>query len=86
MNRLDALLSHQAFLKRAEVHKEYDGMASGVIVSNGEEIIEMEGDFFPDGYSLLGAWATVYFKTRSHPMRKRIKLSTFNNTNLYRMM
>lgn len=72
------ITSHQAFLKRAEIHKEYDGMESGVIVSNGEEIIDLEGDFFPDGYSLLGAWATVYFKNRSHPMRKRIKLSTFN--------
>jgi phage recombination protein Bet len=72
------ITSHQAFLKRAEIHKEYDGMESGVIVSNGEEIIDLEGDFFPDGYTLLGAWATVYFKHRSHPMRKRIKLGTFN--------
>lgn len=72
------ITSHQAFLKRAEIHKEYDGMESGVIVSDGTEIIDLEGDFFPDGYSLLGAWATVFFKNRSHPMRKRIKLGTFN--------
>ena len=88
------ITAHQAFLKRAEVHPEYDGMESGVIVKlgadefvtkNGYEvtirsgsIFEREGDFFLETDTLLGGWATVFFKGRSHPMRKRLRLATFN--------
>lgn len=73
------ITAHQAFLKRAEVHNEYDGMESGVIVQtkNGE-IIDRKGDFFLDGETVLGGWAIVHFKTRTHPMEKRLKLATFN--------
>lgn len=73
------ITSHQAFLKRAECHKEFDGMDSGVIVADDSGVIhDLVGDFFPDGLILLGAWATVFFKGRSHPMKKRVKLATFN--------
>jgi phage recombination protein Bet len=33
--KFNLITAHQAFLKRAEVHPEFDGMASGVIVSPG---------------------------------------------------
>jgi phage recombination protein Bet len=72
------LTAHQAFLKRAEVHPEYDGMQSGVIVQRGAEVLEEEGDFFLDSDVLLGGWSKVLFKTRSTPVYKRLKLSTFN--------
>jgi phage recombination protein Bet len=72
------ITAHQAFLKRAEVHPEYDGMQSGVIVQRGAEVLEEEGDFFLDGDILLGGWSRVLFKTRSTPVYKRLKLSTFN--------
>lgn len=84
------ITAHQAFLKRAEVHQEYDGMRSGVIVSRGGEVdaegriiqlgevIDLEGDFFLDTDFLLGGWATVYFKNRKIPKVARLKLSTFN--------
>ena len=70
--------SHQAFLKRAEVHPEYDGMESGVIVERDDQVLELEGDFTMEGDKLLGGWARVHFKTRKHPMLKRLKLSRFN--------
>ncbi len=85
------ITAHQAFLKRAEVHPEYDGMESGVIVRTPDgSIVDREGDFFfepvkdgagnviQDGDFLLGAWAIVHFKNRKHPMRKRIRFSTFS--------
>jgi phage recombination protein Bet len=72
------IVAHQAFLKRAETHPEFDGMESGVIVRVGDEIKELVGDFFPAGSVLLGGWATVFFVKRSHPMTKRLKLSTFD--------
>lgn len=72
------ITAHQAFLKRAEVHQEYDGMESGVIVQVGDEIVNREGDILYRGDTILGGWATVHFKNRKYPMKKRLKLDTFN--------
>ena len=73
------ITAHQAFLKRAETHPEYDGMESGVmVVTKDKELIDREGDFTLDTDTVVGGWATVFFKTRSHPSKKRLKLSTFN--------
>lgn len=72
------ITAHQAFLKRAEIHTEYDGMESGLVVTDKSgTMLDREGDFFLEGDTILGAWATVFFKTRSHPMRKRIRLQAF---------
>ncbi len=74
------ITSHQAFLKRAETHPEYDGMTSGVIVrpKGSEELVDRVGDFMLETDILLGGWATVHFKNRKYPMQKRLKLSTFS--------
>lgn len=71
--------AHQTYLKRAELHPEFDGMESGVIVRDKEltRLMDLPGDFYMDTQELVGAWATVHFKTRKHPMSKRLKLSTF---------
>lgn len=71
--------AHQAFLKRAETHPEYDGMESGVIVkTEGGKVCDRVGDFTFDDDALLGGWATVFFKNRKHAMCKRLKLETFD--------
>jgi len=72
------ITAHQAFLKRAEVHPEYDGMKSGVIVKRGDEVVELEGDFYLESDTLLGGWAKVLFKTRTEPVYKRLRLNVFN--------
>lgn len=76
------ITAHQAFLKRAELHPEYNGMRSGVVVidKSTKDVIEREGDMTLDSDILYGAWATVYFKTRAVPMYKRLKLTTFAQT------
>lgn len=71
------ITAHQAFLKRAELHPEYNGMKSGVIIERLGQIMELEGDFFLEGDKLLGGWATVFFKTREHPMHKKVRLQRF---------
>lgn len=77
--RFSLITAHQAFLKRAETHPEYDGMESGVLVlDKGGALVEREGDFTFDEDALVGGWATVFFKTRKHPMKRRLKLSTFS--------
>jgi len=77
--KFSLITAHQAFLKRAELHPEYDGMKSGIIVRNTDgTIADLEGDFYlPDEHEVLGGWATVYFKNRKYPMHKRLRLARF---------
>jgi len=73
------ITSQSAFMKRAEIHPEFDGLQSGVIVkSPDDQIVEREGDFLFEGDTLLGGWAVVYFKTRKFPMRKKVQLKTYH--------
>jgi len=59
------ITSQSAFMKRAEVHPDFDGFESGVIVRNAEDqIVEREGDFLWNGDELLGGWCVVHFKNR----------------------
>lgn len=74
------ITAHQTYLKRAEMHPEFDGMKSGLIVRDKETkaLSDIEGDFYlPDEQEILGAWATVFFKTRKIPMHKRVRLARF---------
>lgn len=73
------ITAHQAFLKRSELHPEFDGMESGVIVKDADgKVVDREGDFTLEDDTLIGAWATVHFKTRKFPLKERLRLSTFN--------
>lgn len=73
------ITAHQAFLKRAELHPSYNGMRSGIIVENGNGLlIDYEGDFYREGDTVIGGWATVYFKDREYPCTRRIRLERFN--------
>jgi phage recombination protein Bet len=74
------ITAHQAFLKRAEVNPEYDGMESGIIVrpKEGTTTEDVKGDFYDSAtHDVVGGWATVFFKNRTHPMHKRIRLERF---------
>jgi phage recombination protein Bet len=71
------ITAHQAFLKRAELHPEFDGMDSGTIVMREKEIIDLVGDWHLPTDQILGGWATVFFKNRSRPMHKRLRLARF---------
>lgn len=75
------ITAHQAFLKRAEVNPDFDGMESGVIVQMGDQVQDREGDFMFEGEILLGAWATVYRKSRRIPVKRRINFKTFCKDN-----
>jgi phage recombination protein Bet len=72
------ITAHQAFLKRAELHPEFDGMQSGTIVLRKGEITDLAGDWHMPDDRILGGWATVYFKNRKHAMTKRLRLERFN--------
>lgn len=74
----------QALFKRAELHPEYDGIESGVIVrrksvdGQSSPIEHREGDFFAEDEVLLGGWARVYRKDCKRPFFESVKLATFN--------
>lgn len=72
--------AHQSFLKRAEVHPEYDGMESGVVVKHNEseQVMDVAGDFIPDDCTLVGGWAKVHFKNRKIPTYRRLDVKTFD--------
>lgn len=77
--QFNLITAHQAFLKRAEVHPEFDGMDSGVIViDEDKQIAKREGVFTLDTDKVVGGWATIYFKKRGHPCHKTVKLGTYN--------
>lgn len=71
------ITAHQAFLKRAETHPEFDGMKSGVIVEDNGKVLELEGDFHTEEQVLLGGWATVFFKQRKVPSHDKLALKNF---------
>ena len=71
------ITAHQAFLKRAELNPEYDGMKSGIIVEDDGRLVDLEGDFFSPNQKVVGGWATVFFKNRKQNMHKRIRLQRF---------
>lgn len=77
--KFSLITAHQAFLKRAEVHAEYDGMTSGVILLDDGTLVEREGDFHLPHEKVVGGWATVFFKNRKHPTTRKIRLERFNS-------
>jgi phage recombination protein Bet len=78
------ITAHQAFLKRAEVSEQFDGMQSGVIVMGQDDLISnLTGDFVPPGWTLLGAWAKVHLKNRKFPMTDRLNLQSRAKDNAF---
>jgi phage recombination protein Bet len=75
------ITAHVAFLKRAYLSPDFDGMDSGTIVTDtAGKLIEREGDFLYPGDKLLGGWATVFSKKLSHPIKRRVALETFRKS------
>lgn len=75
--KFSLITAHQAFLKRAELNGEYNGMKSGVIVLRNGAEMDLEGDYHREDDTVLGGWATVFFQNRQNPMHKRVRLSRF---------
>lgn len=85
--KYNLITAAQAMFKRAELHPEYDGIESGVIIRrHGSEDFEYRsGDFFAEGEVLLGGWARVYRRDKSKPFFEALKLASFNkNVSVWR--
>lgn len=68
-----------AFLKRADMNPNYDGMESGVIVVNPSTGISdyRKGAFYLPGENIVGGWADVYRKDRSYPTRIEVSFEEY---------
>lgn len=75
------ITAHQAFLKRAESSKDFDGMTSGILLRlDDDTVVEREGDFHlrSESDSVVGGWARVFHKQRTHPIYRRVRMERFN--------
>jgi len=72
------ITSISAFRKRAESHEDYDGEESGCIVVDQTGVLrDRVGDFVLPTDQLVGGWARVHFKSRKHPMERRVQLAVY---------
>lgn len=77
--KFSLITAHQAFLKRAEINKDFDGMESGVVtIDEDGELKEYQGDFVLPNQTLVGGWARVFKKSQGRPIYKRLKLGVFD--------
>lgn len=68
-NPAQIVVGKDAILKRAVLNPKYDGMESGVIVTDEKgSVIERQGTFRLENEKLVGGWARVYRKDWSHPI------------------
>ena len=67
-----------ALLKRAEEHPAYDGRAAGIIVYNGAgKIVYREGSFKLPDEKIIGGYAEVWRKDRSHSCRSEVSFEEY---------
>lgn len=72
------IVSKEALMKRAEACPEYDGLKAGIIVERNGDIIDVQGSFKLPTDKLLGGWAEVYRKDRSHSYISRVSLDEYD--------
>lgn len=69
------VVGKDAILKRAVLNSKYDGMKSGIIVTNSEgEIIERKGTFKLPDEVLVGGWAEVFRKDWENSIYSSVSL------------
>ena len=68
-----------AFMKRAEAIPAFDGIKAGIAVMNNEtgDIEYREGMITVPGETIIGGWAEVYRKDRSHSTRAEVSFEEY---------
>ena len=73
------VVGKEAYLKRAEANESFDGFESGVIVFNPAEqaMNYREGCINLPGEDIIGGWAKVFRKDRSHPYVAEVNFNEY---------
>lgn len=78
-NPASIVTGKETFMKRAEHHREFDGMEAGVtVVAKDSSITRREGCLVGDTTEkLVGGWARIHRKDRNHPFFIEVALSEY---------
>lgn len=71
------VVGKEAFLKRSETDPNFDGIESGIIVMNDGGLEYRSGALYAQGESIVGGWAEVYRKDRSHSTRVEVSFEEY---------
>ena len=73
------VVSKEAFQKRAETNPAYDGASSGIVVEDDQtgEVVYRTGTLKRPGETVIGGWAEVYRKDRTHSTRVEVSLDEY---------
>lgn len=73
------VIGKEAYMKRAEANEYYDGFEAGIIVMDAEtrEVIHRTGCFKLPSEEILGGWAKVYRKDRSHAYEAEVSFDEY---------
>jgi phage recombination protein Bet len=68
------VIDKSGWLRMAESNPQFDGHQSGIIIRDPEtkEIVDIEGEYVPPGWGVVGGWAKVYRKDRKFPAVSRV--------------
>ena len=75
------IVSKDYFVRTASQQPGFDGFEAGVIVSSKRtgELVYRQGSLVgKESETLVGGWATVYDKNRSHPSRAEVSLEEYD--------
>ena len=78
------VVGKDAFMKRAELNIQFDGIQAGIIVDCGDDTTmkkfdeERKGTVLLDGETLIGGWAKVYRKDHKYPTEITVSMKEFN--------
>ena len=72
------VVGKEAFQKRAEANPNYDGCDAGIIVLSGDgEMVYRKGTLKLKGEELIGGYAEVYRKDRTHSVRIEVSFEEY---------
>lgn len=71
------VVGKEAYLKRAESHASYDGAEAGVIVLTNNQIVYRTGTVTLKGEEVVGGWAEVFRKDRTHSTRCEVSFDEY---------
>ena len=72
------VVGKETFTKRAERHAAFDGYEVGIYTLDDKgNVTERVGAFYPDGETVVGAWARVHRKDRSRCYAATVRLAEY---------
>lgn len=73
------IVSKDYFVRTATQQPTFDGMKAGIVAKTQDgELVYREGALLLPDEQIVGGWAEVYDKERSHPMRSEVSFNEYN--------